>query len=64
MLDLCAEHKVTFGWIRGHTGHEELEALERRPMQGAEGGGVGWFLGKSIWPPGCADQCAPVELEV
>jgi ribonuclease HI len=28
LLDLCAEHEVTFKWVKGHAGHKENERCD------------------------------------
>lgn len=37
LLDLCAQHDITFEWIRGHAGNAENEVCDRLSVLGAEG---------------------------
>jgi ribonuclease HI len=37
MLDLCEKHKVSFNWVRGHTGNKENERCDQLARQAALG---------------------------
>ena len=37
MLDLCAEHKVRFEWVKGHAGHPENERCDVLSTTAARG---------------------------
>lgn len=37
LLDLCAEHKVAFQWVRGHAGNTENERCDRLSVAAAHG---------------------------
>ncbi|MCG6553295.1 MAG: ribonuclease HI [Candidatus Magnetominusculus sp. LBB02] len=38
LLALCKEHKVTFHWIRGHSGHRENERCDELARQAIKSG--------------------------
>ncbi len=35
LLDLCKQHKVSFQWVRGHSGHPENERCDRLAVSAA-----------------------------
>lgn len=37
LLDLCAQHEVTFTWVKGHAGHPENEHCDRLAVLAAQG---------------------------
>jgi len=37
LLDLCAQHEVTFTWVKGHAGHPENERCDRLAVLAAQG---------------------------
>ena len=36
LLALCAQHKITFVWLKGHAGHPENERCDRLAVAAAE----------------------------
>ena len=36
LLTLCAQHKITFVWLKGHAGHPENERCDRLAVAAAE----------------------------
>lgn len=39
LLELTTEHRVTWGWIRGHAGHSENEEVDALALAARRGGG-------------------------
>jgi len=37
LLDLCAQHEVTFEWVKGHAGHSENERCDELAVLAAQG---------------------------
>lgn len=37
MLELCAKHRVSFAWVRGHAGHSENERCDALAVSAAAG---------------------------
>jgi ribonuclease HI len=44
LLDACANHDVSFEWIRGHTGHEENERCDTLANDAARGPSSGQIV--------------------
>ncbi len=40
LLDLCAQHRVSFTWVKGHAGHKENERCDRLAVQAASQPGL------------------------